>query len=49
MKVRVCILCGKGIYPGLNAIEYDHKTFDTHRCLETFKKLKAAFGNSLAW
>ena len=49
MDAIVCVLCGKVIYPPLNAIEYDDKTFDTDKCLDTFKKLRAAFGNSLVW
>jgi hypothetical protein len=49
MNPRACILCGKKIDPSLADIKYENMSFDTDWCLETFKKLKAEFGNSIAW
>jgi hypothetical protein len=49
MNPRVCILCGKEIDRSRDAIKYEQMIFDTYWCLETFKKLKAVFGNSIAW
>jgi len=43
----VCILCNKEIPGSLNGIKYDDMIFDTYRCLATFNKLKAVFGNLL--
>jgi hypothetical protein len=48
MNPRACTLCGKKI-DLVDAIKYEKMSFDAHWCLETFKKLKAGFGNALQW
>jgi hypothetical protein len=48
MNSGVCSLCGKKIKLD-DAVKYEQMRFDTDWCLETFKKLKAGFGDALQW